>query len=123
MNFNDIIDADPQATYTYLVEHLHSLDLAYLHVALFGAKTDYHALLRPLFDGRLDRWRTRSSCRPGVDRKRTSGCCGVRQCVPCQPGSAPKRLRLGAELNAPDKDTFYTPGAKGYIDYPTLSQA
>lgn len=29
------------------------------------------------------------------------------------------RLQGGAPLNAPDPDTFYTPGAKGYTDYPT----
>jgi N-ethylmaleimide reductase len=51
MNFNDIVGANPQETYTYLVEHLHVLNLAYLHVALFGANVDYHALLRPLFNG------------------------------------------------------------------------
>jgi len=32
-----------------------------------------------------------------------------------------QRLRLGAALNAPDMATFYTPGAKGYTDYPTLA--
>ncbi len=31
-----------------------------------------------------------------------------------------ERLRRGAALNAPDMATFYTPGAKGYTDYPTL---
>jgi len=30
------------------------------------------------------------------------------------------RLRTDAALNAPDMATFYTPGAKGYTDYPTL---
>jgi hypothetical protein len=25
-----------------------------------------------------------------------------------------------ATLNAPDQSTFYTPGEKGYTDYPTL---
>ncbi|MCB9487698.1 MAG: alkene reductase [Deltaproteobacteria bacterium] len=30
------------------------------------------------------------------------------------------RIRSGAELNAPNMDTFYTPGAEGYTDYPTL---
>lgn len=123
MNFNDIIDADPQATYTYLVEHLHSLDLAYLHVALFGAKTDYHALLRPLFDGRY-------LIGGGLDQAAAQALIENAQADAVVFGSAflanpdlPERLRLGAELNAPDKDTFYTPGAKGYIDYPTLSQA
>jgi N-ethylmaleimide reductase len=32
----------------------------------------------------------------------------------------PARLKAGAALNAPDPSTFYTPGAKGYTDYPTL---
>ena len=51
MGFNDIVDAAPQETYTTLVEQLRELKLAYLHVALFGTSTDYHALLRPRFDG------------------------------------------------------------------------
>jgi N-ethylmaleimide reductase len=32
----------------------------------------------------------------------------------------PERIRTKAALNAPDASTFYTPGAKGYTDYPTL---
>jgi hypothetical protein len=32
----------------------------------------------------------------------------------------PERFRHGAALNAPDKATFYTPGARGYTDYSTL---
>ncbi len=39
MNFNDIVDANPQETYTYLVEQLRGLNPAYLHVALFGLKS------------------------------------------------------------------------------------
>jgi N-ethylmaleimide reductase len=31
-----------------------------------------------------------------------------------------KRWQTGAALNAPDMSTFYTPGPKGYTDYPTL---
>jgi N-ethylmaleimide reductase len=31
-----------------------------------------------------------------------------------------RRLKEGAALNAPDFGTFYTPGPKGYTDYPTL---
>ncbi|KQW61767.1 alkene reductase [Variovorax sp. Root411] len=31
------------------------------------------------------------------------------------------RMRQDAPLNAPTPDTFYTPGAKGYTDYPTLA--
>lgn len=32
------------------------------------------------------------------------------------------RWKAGAPLNTPDTDTFYTPGAKGYTDYPALKQ-
>ncbi len=31
-----------------------------------------------------------------------------------------ERWKSGAPLNAPDMGTFYTPGAKGYTDYPAL---
>ena len=31
-----------------------------------------------------------------------------------------ERLRQGSPLNAPDPQTFYTPGEKGYTDYPAL---
>jgi N-ethylmaleimide reductase len=30
------------------------------------------------------------------------------------------RMQKNARLNAPDEKTFYTPGPKGYTDYPTL---
>jgi len=30
------------------------------------------------------------------------------------------RWKTGVALNAPDFGTFYTPGAKGYTDYPAL---
>ncbi|HAA15977.1 MAG TPA: alkene reductase [Cytophagales bacterium] len=32
----------------------------------------------------------------------------------------PERIKQGAELNQPDFGTFYTPGEKGYTDYPSL---
>jgi N-ethylmaleimide reductase len=31
------------------------------------------------------------------------------------------RMQRGAALNEPDAATFYTRGAKGYTDYPTLA--
>jgi len=34
----------------------------------------------------------------------------------------PERFRLGATLNTPDKNSFYSPGPEGYIDYPTLAE-
>jgi N-ethylmaleimide reductase len=35
----------------------------------------------------------------------------------------PERFKTNAALNAPDMSTFYTPGPKGYTDYPTLAAA
>ena len=32
-----------------------------------------------------------------------------------------ERFKTDAPLNQPDQSTFYTPGEKGYIDYPTIS--
>ncbi|MBO0949691.1 alkene reductase [Fibrella forsythiae] len=34
-----------------------------------------------------------------------------------------ERMQTGAELAQPDYDTFYSPGEKGYIDYPALAEA
>ena len=34
-----------------------------------------------------------------------------------------ERLKSGVALNAPDMSTFYTPGAKGYTDYPRAKAA
>jgi N-ethylmaleimide reductase len=32
-----------------------------------------------------------------------------------------ERWKTGAPTNVPDPSTFYTPGPKGYTDYPTLN--
>ncbi|GAB7545258.1 alkene reductase [Cupriavidus sp. CuC1] len=121
MGFNDVIDATPQETYTYLVEQMRRLDLAYLHVALFGASVDYHALLRPRFDGAY-------LVGGGLDQTAAEALLALGRADATVFGSAflanpdlPERLRQGAALNAPDKATFYTPGAQGYTDYPALS--
>jgi N-ethylmaleimide reductase len=123
MNFNDIVDANPQETYVYLVEQLRGLNLAYLHVALFGATVDYHALLRPLFDGSY-------LIGGGLDKDSATALIAEGKADAAVFGSAflanpdlPERLRTGAELNVPDKDSFYAPGAQGYIDYPALPAA
>lgn len=34
----------------------------------------------------------------------------------------PCRLRAGADLNAPNPDTFYVGGGEGYVDYPALER-
>ena len=33
----------------------------------------------------------------------------------------PARIKAKAELNSPNPATFYSPGPKGYVDYPAMS--
>jgi len=121
MNFNDITDANPQETYTYLVDQLRDRHLAYLHVALFGTPVDYHALLRPRFKGAyligggLDQQRAEAALADGRADAAVFG--GAFLANP----DLPERFRQGAPVNTPDPDTFYTPGPEGYIDYPLLN--
>lgn len=123
MGYNDIVDAAPQETYAGLVERMRGLGLAYLHVALFGTPVDYHALLRPRFDGAY-------LAGGGLDQARAETLLSAGRADAAVFGSAflanpdlPERFRRGATLNAPDKATFFTPGAQGYTDYATLDAA
>jgi len=123
MVFNDISDANPVETYTTLVRAIGRMGLEYLHVALFGGPTDYHSLLRPLFDGAylagggLTRESAEALLRAGKADAAVFGSLFLAN------PDLPQRLQRGAPLNQPDSTTFYTPGAKGYIDYPTLDDA
>lgn len=121
MNFNSIVDHAPQETYSYLVDHLNKLNLAYLHVALFGTNVDYHALLRPRFNGTY-------LLGGGLSRESAETVLAENRADATVFGSAfianpdlPERLYSNAVLNAPDRTTFYAPDATGYIDYPALN--
>jgi N-ethylmaleimide reductase len=120
MNFNDIFDETPGETYSHLVRELNGVDMAYLHVALFGTDRDYHALLHPLFKGRyligggLSKVSAEALLNEGKADAVVFG--GAFLANP----DLPERLRLDAPLNEADRATFFTPGATGYIDYPTL---
>jgi N-ethylmaleimide reductase len=123
MGFNDVTDEKPQDTYQYLVEQLAALKLAYLHVAKTGSEFDYRTLLRPLFNG------------PYLAG---GGLTGETAQTLIEQGDAdatvfgslylanpdwPQRFLGRAPLNTPDRETFYSPGPKGYIDYPALEKA
>ncbi|MBR0715142.1 alkene reductase [Bradyrhizobium liaoningense] len=123
MNFNDIKDDAPEETYGYLVAHLNAKDMAYLHVALFGTTKDYHALLRPRFGGAyiVGGGLTRDSAEPLL-REGKADAVAFGSSFLANP-DLPERFRRNAPLNQPDRATFYTPGANGYTDYPTLAQS
>lgn len=124
MNYNSISDTAPQETYGHLVDQLRGKGLAYLHVALFGAKFDYHALLRQRFDGTY-------LIGGGLTQESAQALLAEGKADATVFGSAflanpdlPERFRQGAALNTPDRSTFFAPPtARGYIDYPALEPA
>lgn len=123
MGFNSVSDATPQETYQYLVQQMSKLKLAYLHLVRTKSAFDYRALLRPLFDGPLLRG-------GGLDRQSAESLISDDHADAVVFGSLYlanpdllQRLSTDAPLNTPDRDTLYSVGAKGYIDYPTLADA
>ncbi len=124
MNYNSVTDAAPQDTYAYLVDQLRGKGLAYMHVALFGAKFDYHAMLRPRFDGTylIGSGLTQDSAEKLVAEGKADAV--VFGSAFLANPDLPERFRVGAALNAPDRNTFFAPPtAQGYIDYPALATA
>ncbi|AFY73684.1 NADH:flavin oxidoreductase [Synechococcus sp. PCC 7502] len=126
--YNDMSDRDPVATFTYAVEKLNAFGLAYLHIlealpghplAAEGTRVSPH--LRKIFKGLY-------MLNGGYDQQTGEAAIAngeadlIAYGVPfiANPDLV-ERFRLGSALNPPDQSTFYTHGAEGYIDYPTLS--
>jgi N-ethylmaleimide reductase len=120
MPFNDIQDDDPVDTYTTLVKAISPMGLAYLHVLRSATLPNIFEILRPLFKGPF-------AAGGGFDFD--SGNAAI------ESGAAdfivygklftsnpdlPERFAAGAPLTPFDASTFYSPGAKGYTDFPSL---
>ena len=122
--FNDIAETETEATYTALLEGLNPLGLLYLHV-LEAPEGEYRAGLRKLwsgpyiyntgFTGPSDL----ATAQASVDSGETD-LFSIGRAFLANPDLV-ERLRTGAPLNEPDGDTFYAGGAKGYTDYPFLT--
>jgi 2,4-dienoyl-CoA reductase-like NADH-dependent reductase (Old Yellow Enzyme family) len=114
---------DGEDLYRYLVGELDKLGLAFLHLHHFGNES-LLADLRARWSQKLLVLRYD---RPLSDITRDLDS-GIADIVPvgrwglANPDFV-ERLKTGAPLNEPDPSTFYSGGAKGYIDYPTLQQA
>jgi N-ethylmaleimide reductase len=124
--FNDMRVDDAPALYRYIVSELNQRALAYLHVASMMPRDPsihWHEVLRPLYNGvyfagaGFDQERGAQYL---ADSKADAIVYGVKFLA--NP-DLPARFQRNAPLNAPDQATFYTPGEKGYTDYPTLEQA
>jgi N-ethylmaleimide reductase len=125
--FNDqIIFDEIEAQYTALARELSALKIAYVHLvdhSAMGAPKPEHSTvvaIREAFAGALilsggyDRDRAQADLDGGLGDLIAFG-----RPFLANPDLV-ERLRAGAELNQPDYGSLYTPGEKGYTDYPTL---
>jgi len=118
--------AEVEAQYLALAKELSALRLLFLHVldhSALGAPPvpiEFKAKLRSAFDGLFIAAGgfDRASAEKELAEKRADLIAFGRPFL-ANPDLV-ERLRAGAPLNAPDMATFYTPGPKGYTDYPTL---
>ncbi len=118
---------DVDAQYLSLVQQLSGLGLAYLHLldhSAMGAPPVPAALkaqLRAAFKGPFvlaggfDRTSAEAALQAGQ-----ADLIAFARAFLANPDLV-ARMRAEAPLNAPDMTTFYTPGAKGYTDYPALA--
>ena len=123
---NDAVDADPQATFGYLVKKLDELRLGYLHVVegVTGGPRDNVALdyaaLKASFRGAYmaNNGYTRDMAIEALASHHADLIAIGRPWI-ANPDLV-ERFKANAPLNELDQDTLYGGGAKGYTDYPTL---
>jgi len=126
--FNDMPGyAGMEADYTFLAQELDAAGLVYIHLvdhASMGAPPvpdSMKATFRRMFKRTLILSGGYDAAR--AERDLAAGRCdliAVGRPLLANPDLV-TRWRLGAALNAPDDSTFYTPGSKGYTDYPELA--
>ncbi len=125
--FNDMpLYPEMEADYTYLARQLNERELLYIHLvdhSSMGAPPvpeSIRTMLRGMsncaliLSGGYDFGRAESDLAAGK-----ADLIAVGKPILANP-DLKKRWETGAALNAPDMSTFYTPGPKGYTDYPTL---
>ncbi len=128
--FGMTADEETIPTFEYIVKKLNDYDLAYLHLSEpFSDVSDIPYLVshiakhfRPLYKGTL-------VINAGFDREKGNKVIEAGDADAVAYGtlyiSNPdlvERFAQHSELASPDKDTFYTPGEKGYTDYPSLEE-
>lgn len=125
--FNDMPDYPSMASdYTYLAQQLNARGLVYVHLvdhSPMGAPEVPQSIketIRREFKGCL-------ILSGGYDAERAESDLATQKCDLIAVGrpflanpDLVARWKTHAAVNAPDFSTFYTPGVKGYTDYPTL---
>lgn len=127
--FNSIIDSNPIALYTYLINEFNNLPLAYIHLMNAMYPTDnLPQYPRDVLDtfGKLTQHTVIANggyTRESGERELERGIAKIISygALYLANPDLPKRFELNAELNSPDRATMYGGGEKGYTDYPTLN--
>jgi N-ethylmaleimide reductase len=123
-SYNSMKDSDPIALTAFLADRLNAFNLAYLHMMrsdFFQAqKGDVMTISREKYKGILigNMGYTAEEAKQAITAGKLDAVAFGTSFL-ANP-DLPERIRAGAPLNAPDSSTFYTPGAKGYTDYPTM---
>ncbi len=129
VSFNSMRDSDPVATFTYGARELDRRGIAYLHVVEgppghpFGSEgPSVHPHIRAVFD-RVLILNGGFDAATGDEALASGAADAIAYGVPfiANP-DLPARFRTGATLNVPDQEAFYTPGSRGYTDYPFLDR-
>lgn len=123
-SFNSMIDSDPIALVTWLAKRLNDYKLAYLHVMrgdfFQQQEGDILTPIREHYDGIIisNMGYTKDEGNEAIASGKVDA---IAFGVPFLANpDLPARFKAGAKLNEPDQSTFYTPGAEGYTDYPTM---
>jgi 2,4-dienoyl-CoA reductase-like NADH-dependent reductase (Old Yellow Enzyme family) len=119
---HDMGDADPLATFGYVVRELGRRSVAFVMAREHTGEGRIGPQLRKQFSGR---WIANEK----FDRDSANAVIAAGEADAVGFGKAyianpdlPERFRLGAPLNPPRFDTFYAGGAEGYTDYPALER-
>ncbi len=115
-----IHDSAPETTFQYAAAALRAFDLAYLHVIETRSEAFDWRALRSAFGGPYvanGGYDLDSATAAIIDGNADLISFGVPFIA--NPDLV-ERFRVGAELNAGDRATYYSGGARGYTDYPTL---
>jgi N-ethylmaleimide reductase len=122
------LDSDPPGTYFYAVERLNAFGLAYIHVIEGATQGSREVpggfdlqILRRAFKGLY-------MANNGYDlalalearRRDAADLISFGRLFIANPDLV-ERLRTGAPLNVPNRETFFGGGAAGYTDYPFLA--
>jgi len=118
-------DSNPLQTFSYLAKELKKRKLAFLctreaYSQTPGAADRISPLLKAEFGGILiaNEGFTMASAELEIE-KESADAVAFGKLFIANP-DLPRRFQLGADLNVPDAQTFYSDGAIGYTDYPFL---